>query len=131
MIEIAESLLTEEFIVRIYEYLTVTRTKEKMSNASGLAEGQFDGYLACLEDLFGIASDEEADKAADEEKSITHVVDRIMASMSREMDPYIKKARKGQLEFSDWMEVSKLVKEMVREYAINNWNDCVDGIKSM
>lgn len=133
MIEIAESFLTEEYIVRIYEYLTLSRIKEITGWNANMCEGQRDGYLCCLEDLFGVTDDETMERAAIEQKSIVHVVDRIVKYMQSEIQPFVQRSVNDISNYTanEIKELVKIVKDKTREYAINNFNDCLDGIRNL
>ena len=131
MIEIAASLLTDEFVVRIYEYLTITRVKELLGWGTDMAAGQRDGYLCCLEDLFGLAPDDELDQAMDSNKTIFDVIEQIIRILTPSLDEYIRKSRGDRLNVDDWLEVVDMTRTQVRDYAIHHFAELGHGIRSM
>jgi hypothetical protein len=133
MVEVAESLLTEDFIVRVYEFLAVAKVKGLLGEPM-LAEGQIDGYLQCLEDLFGRSSEEQVEKNADEGRTILGVLDRMIGYMSAAIDPFIKVNNGVPARINDldtWLRLTEVVEDNVRSYAIDNFDDCVQGIRSL
>lgn len=128
MAELNENLITRDFVVRIYEYLTLCKVRELTGWNSEMADGQADGYLQCLCHFFGTSSEEEAEIAANNGQSIFDVVDRILLSFRKDLDPYLQKYHKDN-SWENWDKAYEIAERKIRDYVVNNFDECYRGIK--
>lgn len=130
MIEVGMSFMTEEFVVCAYTYLVRCKVKMTLGGSSDMADGQINGYLCCLEDMFGQATPEDAERATDEKKSIFHVIDRIVAFAKPAIMAAFPTPNQN-LTIECWIKIQSIIKQYTRDYVIDNFRDCMDGLQSI
>ena len=75
---ILEPWLADDFIIAVFTNLVQWEVKKVIGLDVELQEGCQTGYIACLADLFGEASDDEVNLAFDNGETWLQVVDTIM-----------------------------------------------------
>ena len=75
-VQIMKPAFTNAHVRKVFVHL-VTCEVFKATHGIEMEEGKQDGYMLCLEDLFGESGDESVDRAYEEQKDWIHIVERI------------------------------------------------------
>ena len=116
---ILEPSLTDDFIITVFSNLVRWETKKLIGLDLDQQEGCQTGYIECLGDLFGEASDDEINAAFDSGETWLHVVNAIMkeAKLSELIEAKTEKSRSAEgLDSYDFEVIENTCYTVVDEY---------------
>jgi len=125
---IVEPNYTIEMLSRIFENLCIAEIKKRIDYHSDVQEGFQNGYIYCLIDLFGSASDEHNEQIFDSGKSYLHVIDNIVASG---LQTAINSMQGHTVMIEDFRLINALVSGVVRQYVEENLEEVATAIRSI
>lgn len=87
---ILEPLMTEDMVIRIFEHMVICEMRKILGYLPQMQDGQQDGYLKCLIDLFGSQGFEKTlEIAYDKGKPYLSIVDDIVDTHLQECLEFI------------------------------------------
>lgn len=120
-----EPALTDEIIVGIFEYLCACEIRKLLKILPNNQEGQQDGYVMCLTDLFGSVDEDIAESMYQRGKTYIHVIDRIMDTMKN----HVNKWKNEPMSVDSFTRIKEVSDNAVREYFVHNSKEMIEAIK--
>ena len=111
--------ITTGFVLDLYEFWTLCEVKKTIGWYKDHAEGQQDGYLFCLNHMFGTLSEAEYERALNDGKTIIHVAEKIIVNLQNEINDF---NYKDKLEYMEkWMQLREKVRTLVEQYVTDHY----------
>lgn len=125
-----EPKLTDEMVIDVFEQLCISEVRKLIGYLPEMQEGFQHGYISCLTDFLGRASDEENQRAYDKGESYVHVVTKIVSEHLSGLVNELQEIHSAN-ELIDLSEIDSEVSKAVRTYLSSNAETARSAIKSM
>ena len=125
---IVEAGMTDELVVKAFTRLCDAEVKRKVGFHTDTQEGLQNGYIFCLNDVFGQVDEQTNARNYEAGKSYLHVIEQIMSeeSLIRLIGDLFAK---GAVEIEDILTIHRIVKRTVREFFVDHHQDMRAAIK--
>ncbi len=125
---IVEAGMTDELVVKAFTRLCDAEVKKKVGFNADTQEGLQNGFIFCLNDVFGQVDEQTNVKNYEAGKSYLHIIEQIMSEQSL-IRLVCDLLEKGQIEIEDILTIHRIVKCTVREFFVDRHQDMRAAIK--
>lgn len=116
---------TRGHVKRIFEHLVTCEVLKTSGLDEELLEGKQEGYMLCLNDLFGQSDEDILEQSYSTHKSWIHIVERIVEN---DLTDLVIKNQKDPFDFGD---VHEKVSTAVETFLLKNMQEAMESLQSI
>lgn len=127
MVYVNDSFIVPELIVEIYKFMISMEARIELEPDPPFREGQQDGFIMCWTMLFGSVSDQEAEEAHDEHRSLFDVIGNIMGVIKNK----VNFPQYTNCDIDQWSELQDQLDSITEAYVKTHYSECFDAVRKL